>query len=53
MYHRKDGLIVKEYEDLMAATRYGMMMLRYAVPKKPVAKKTFVGHSGSPNGWMG
>lgn len=31
MYHRKDGLIVKERDDLMAATRYGLMMLRYAV----------------------
>lgn len=30
LYHRKDGLIVKEGDDLMAATRYGLMMLRYA-----------------------
>ncbi len=29
-YHRKDGLIVKEADDLMAATRYGIMMLRFA-----------------------
>jgi phage terminase large subunit-like protein len=29
-YHRKDGVIVKERDDLMAATRYGMMMIRYA-----------------------
>lgn len=32
MYHRKDGQIVKERDDLMAATRYGMMMIRYALP---------------------
>jgi phage terminase large subunit-like protein len=32
MYHRKDGQIVKEREDLMASTRYGVMMLRYALP---------------------
>lgn len=32
MYHRKDGLIVKEYDDLMDATRYAVMMLRYAEP---------------------
>ena len=29
-YHRKDGLIVKEDDDLMSATRYGLMMLRKA-----------------------
>lgn len=29
-YHRKDGKIVKEHEDLMAATRYALMMLRFA-----------------------
>jgi phage terminase large subunit-like protein len=30
LYHRKDGKVVKENDDLMAATRYGLMMLRYA-----------------------
>jgi hypothetical protein len=30
LYHRKDGKVVKENDDLMAATRYGIMMLRYA-----------------------
>jgi len=30
LYHRKDGKVVKEADDLMAATRYGVMMLRYA-----------------------
>ena len=30
LYHRKDGQIVKEGDDLMAATRYGVMMLRAA-----------------------
>lgn len=29
-YHRKDGLIVKVADDLMSATRYGVMMLRFA-----------------------
>ena len=32
LYHRKDGLIVKERDDLMAATRYGIMELRNATP---------------------
>jgi hypothetical protein len=30
MYHREDGKVVKERDDLMAATRYGLMMLRHA-----------------------
>jgi phage terminase large subunit-like protein len=30
LYHRKDGKVVKERDDLMAATRYAVMMLRYA-----------------------
>lgn len=33
MYHRKEGRIVKEADDLMAATRYAMMMLRHAESK--------------------
>lgn len=31
LYHRKDGKVVKEHDNLMDATRYGLMMLRYAV----------------------
>src|SRR5262245_12999645 len=34
LFHRKDGKIVKEGDDLMAATRYGIMMLRFASTKK-------------------
>jgi hypothetical protein len=30
LYHRKDGRVVKEGDDLMSATRYGVMMLRHA-----------------------
>jgi phage terminase large subunit-like protein len=30
LYHRKDGLIVKEHDDLMSATRVACMMLRHA-----------------------
>lgn len=29
-YHRKDGVIVKEYDDTVCALRYGVMMLRKA-----------------------
>jgi Terminase RNaseH-like domain len=30
LFHRKDGKVVKEGDDLMSATRYALMMLRYA-----------------------
>jgi phage terminase large subunit-like protein len=30
LYHRKDGKVVKEGDDLMAATRYAIMMLRHS-----------------------
>lgn len=32
LYHREDGKVVKEMDDLMSATRYAMMMLRFARP---------------------
>lgn len=30
LYHRKNGVIVKERDDLLSATRYAIMMLRHA-----------------------
>ncbi len=30
-YHRKDGQIVKEHDDLMSATRYLVMGIRHAI----------------------
>lgn len=30
LYHREDGKIVKEYDDLISASRYAKMMLRHA-----------------------
>lgn len=30
MYHRKEGKLVKERDDLISAVRYGVMMLRFA-----------------------
>lgn len=40
-YHRKEGLLVKEHDDLMAATRYGVMARRMAkiVGADPVSGK--------------
>lgn len=34
MYHRKDGKVVKESDDLMAATRYAWMMKRKGISRK-------------------
>jgi phage terminase large subunit-like protein len=36
MYHREDGKLVKVEDDLLSATRYGLMMLRHAVLPKRV-----------------
>jgi hypothetical protein len=36
LYHRKDGLIVKERDDLLSATRVALMMLRAAVSAEDV-----------------
>lgn len=42
IYHRKDGKIVKQNDDLMSATRHAMMMLRFArtapAPYDPYAR---------------
>lgn len=37
MYHRKDGKLVKEQDDILSATRYALMMLRCAITP-PVSK---------------
>jgi hypothetical protein len=52
LYHRKDGLIVKEQDDRLAATRYAMMMRRFAArrPKRHDSKK---GANIGPGSWMG
>ena len=49
LYHRKDGKVVKEADDLMAATRYGVMMLRAARTKpKPKPSRP----PARAGGWM-
>jgi phage terminase large subunit-like protein len=52
LYHRKDGLIVKLSDDLMSATRYGLMMLRHAVLRSQVKQQPGAGRIPSPSGWM-
>ncbi len=41
LYHRKDGLIVAKVDDLMAATRYAMMMRRYAKTQAETGTQRF------------
>lgn len=54
MYHRKDGKVVPVKDDLMAATRYAMMMLRKArtntapIRMAPVYTQPIVGRLWAP-----
>ena len=50
LYHRKDGKVVKLYDDLMAATRYAVMMLREAKTLEP--PPPFVMPRRARGGWM-
>jgi phage terminase large subunit-like protein len=49
LYHRKDGRVHKEGDDLMSATRYALMMLRYAKTDIPPKPRSIRRSSGS---WM-
>lgn len=40
LYHRVNGLIVKERDDLMSATRYAIMMLRFSTTQFPINRMT-------------
>jgi phage terminase large subunit-like protein len=52
LYHRKDGRVHKEHDDLMSATRYAVMMLRFA--ETPIRPKLDMGvrRFRSAGGWM-
>ena len=50
MYHRKDGRIVPFMDDLMSATRYAAMSLRYARVVQPMKAKK--GRRRISAGWM-
>jgi phage terminase large subunit-like protein len=58
MYHRKDGQVVKERDDLLCATRYGMMMLRHALTyeEKPMRPDRYAlarsRHADDGTSWM-
>lgn len=50
LYHRLDGKLVKERDDLMSATRYAVMMLRHATVKLDV--DWTIGGAGHDTGWL-
>lgn len=53
-YHRKDGLIVKEADDLLSATRYAIMMRRFSVVQNKVAPNVVqMPRANNSQGWMG
>jgi len=45
LYHRKEGKVVKEFDDIMSACRYAIMSLNFAQPQCPPAS--------APNGVNG
>ena len=53
LYHRKDGKLVKVRDDLMSATRYGVMMLRAAITEPDPQRRTVPQASGEydPQRW--
>lgn len=57
LYHRKDGRVVKEFDDILASCRYGLMSLRFArpvkgeKPKRPAPMLT--GRGPGTTAWMG
>lgn len=51
-YHRKDGLVVKENDDLMSATRYALMMLRFAeTAKAAISMQSLYGVGSGVGEW--
>ena len=44
LYHREDGKVVKEADDLMSATRYALMMLRHAKVQQIKSKPPVAAH---------
>lgn len=57
MYHRKDGKVIAEFDDLLCATRYALMMLRFALsgedspgPRDKYANNSYT--SNSERTWM-
>lgn len=54
LYHRKDGLIVKERDDALSASRYAMMMRRRAIAGRSRPKDAWADYQQNKSGssWM-
>ena len=53
LYHRKDGRVVKQADDLMDATRYGIMCLRHARADERLLPPPPAAEGGAADSWMG
>lgn len=52
-YHRKDGIVVKERDDVISAVRYLLMMLRYAEVEEDLPKSDrYRVRNRFPRSWM-
>lgn len=51
LYHRKDGKVVKERDDVISASRYALMMKRFA-ETSPIVRGRYAGRGGSSSSWM-
>lgn len=52
MYHRKDGKVVKERDDAISASRYALMMKRFAIPE-PQDEDDYRSHASKPTNAIG
>lgn len=53
LYHRKDGKVVKERDDVLSASRYAMMMKRFAaVSEKKLTVPSRPAQPGGAQAWM-
>lgn len=48
LYHRKDGMVVKINDDIMSATRYAIMMLRFAKTQEEATQRMTMRSGGFP-----
>lgn len=55
MYHRRDGRVYKEADDLMSASRYAIVMRRFAEADRVVrhSSRGYVRSRVTPTSWMG
>ena len=51
MYHRKDGKIVKNLDDLMSATRYAVQSLQFASLNRETKKRVRKAIGSAPGEW--